>query len=63
MHAVLLFVSLFAVSSAASDCGLVQIVLYPYYHDPEPAWRITIHGDGDVRFEEVVGANKDRLRG
>jgi hypothetical protein len=39
----------------------VQIALYPYYHDPESAWRVTVLADGTVRYEESTTAVKVRV--
>src|SRR5678815_3475368 len=39
---------------AAADQGVVQLAVYPYYHDPAPAWRLTVFSDGSVSYEESV---------
>ena len=51
---VLLALVLSAVSPSFCEEGsvVVQIALYPYYHDPASAWKLTIQGDGTVSYEE-----------
>ena len=43
----------------AGDCATeIQIALYPYYHDAETAWRVTILPDGTARHEQSAAAVK-----
>ena len=37
---------------------VVEIGLYPYYHDPAPAWKVSILADGTVRYEESASPMK-----
>ncbi len=36
-----------------AECGAqIRIALYPYFHDPAAAWRVTVCADGSTRYEE-----------
>ena len=39
---------------AAGSTPQVEISWFPYHHDPEPAWRLTVVSDGSIRYEETA---------
>jgi len=52
LRVLLLLATLGTSLAVGNDSSQVQIALYPYYHEPAVAWRVTILADGIVQFEE-----------